>query len=55
MGDLKQKRGYWNLKEEDVDRTLRRTRSGTVNGPVVRQTRGIMRFNEPFVDSHYFY
>jgi len=44
------------LKEEEVDRTLSRTRSGTIYGPVVRQTTGSMCFNiEPFVDSQYFY
>jgi hypothetical protein len=34
---LKEKRGYWKLKEEVVDRTVRRTRFGRGYGPVVRQ------------------
>jgi hypothetical protein len=37
-GDVKEKRGYWKLKEEALDHTLRRTRFGRVYGPVVKQT-----------------
>jgi hypothetical protein len=36
--DLKEKRRYWKLKEEALDRTLWRIRSGRGYGPVVRQT-----------------
>jgi hypothetical protein len=36
--DLKEKRRYWKLKEEALDRTLWRTRFGRDYGPVVRQT-----------------
>jgi len=36
--DLKKKRGYWQLKEEALDRTLWKTRFGRCYGPVVRQT-----------------
>jgi hypothetical protein len=39
LDDLKEKRGYCNLKERALDRTLWRTRFGRVWGPVVRQTR----------------
>jgi hypothetical protein len=35
---LKEKRRYWKLKEEALDRTLWRTRFGRGYGPVVRQT-----------------
>jgi hypothetical protein len=35
--DLKEKRRYWKLKEETLDRTLWRTRFGKGYGPVVRQ------------------
>jgi hypothetical protein len=38
LDDLKGKRGYWKLKEEALDRTVWRTRSGRGYGPVVRQT-----------------
>jgi hypothetical protein len=38
LGDLEEKRGYWKLKEEALDRTVWRTRFGTGYGPVVRQT-----------------
>jgi hypothetical protein len=38
LDDLKEKRRYWKLKEEALDRTLWRTRFGRVYGPVVRQT-----------------
>jgi hypothetical protein len=38
LDDLKEKRRYWNLKEEALDRTLWRTRFGRGYGPVVRQT-----------------
>ena len=37
LDNLKEKRKYCNLKEETLDRTLWRTRSGIVYGPVVRQ------------------
>jgi hypothetical protein len=36
--DLKEKKRYWKLKEEALDRTLWRTRFGRGYGPVVRQT-----------------
>jgi hypothetical protein len=35
---LKEKRRYWKLKEETLDRTLWGTRFGRSYGPVVRQT-----------------
>ena len=38
LDDFKEKRVYWKLKEEALDRSLRRTRFGRVNGPVARQT-----------------
>jgi hypothetical protein len=38
LDDLKEKRGYWKLKEEALDRTLWRTPFGRGYGPVVRQT-----------------
>ena len=38
LDDLKERRGYSNLKEEAVDRTLWRVRFGRGFGPVVRQT-----------------
>jgi hypothetical protein len=38
LDDLKEKRGYWNLKEEALDRTLQRTCFGRGYGPVIRQT-----------------
>jgi hypothetical protein len=38
LDDLKDKRRYWKLKEEALDRTLWRTRFGRGYGPVVRQT-----------------
>ena len=37
LDDLKENRGYWKLKEEALDRTLR-TRFGRGYGPLVRQT-----------------
>jgi hypothetical protein len=37
VDDLKEKRGYWKLKEEVLDRTLLRTHCGRGYGPVVRQ------------------
>ena len=39
LDDLKEKRRYWKLKEEALDRTLWRTRFRRGYGPVVRQTR----------------
>jgi hypothetical protein len=38
LDDLKEKRGYWKLKEEELDRTVWRTRFGRGYGPVGRQT-----------------
>jgi hypothetical protein len=38
LDDLKEKRRYWKLKEEVLDRTVWRTRFGSGYGPVVRQT-----------------
>jgi hypothetical protein len=35
---LKERRRYWKLKEEALDRNVRRTRLGRGYGPVVRQT-----------------
>jgi len=38
LDDLKERRGYCNLKEEALDRTMWRARFGRGFGPVVRQT-----------------
>jgi hypothetical protein len=38
VDDVKETRGYWNLKEEAVDRTVWRTRFMGSYGPAVRQT-----------------
>jgi hypothetical protein len=38
LDDLKERRGYSHLKEEAVDRTMRRARFGRGFGPVVKQT-----------------
>jgi hypothetical protein len=38
LDDLKEKKGYWKLKEEALDRTVWRTRIGRGYGSVVRQT-----------------
>jgi hypothetical protein len=38
LDDLEEKRRYWKLKEEALDRTVWRTRFGRGYGPVVRQT-----------------
>jgi hypothetical protein len=38
QADLKEKRGYWKLKEETLDGTVWRTRFGRAYRPVVRQT-----------------
>jgi hypothetical protein len=38
LDDLKDKRRYWKLKEEALDRTVWRTHFGRGYGPVVRQT-----------------
>ena len=37
--DLKEKRGYWQLKEEALDSTLWKTHLGRCYGPVIRQTK----------------
>jgi len=38
LDNVKEKRGYCKLKEEAIDRTVRRTGFGRGCGPVVRQT-----------------
>ena len=38
LDDLKERRGYSQLKEEALDRTVWRARFGRGFGPVVRQT-----------------
>jgi hypothetical protein len=38
VDDLKERRGYWELKEEALDCTLWRIQSGQGYGPVIRQT-----------------
>jgi len=38
LDDLKERRGYTQLKEEALDRTMWRARFGRGFGPVVRQT-----------------
>jgi hypothetical protein len=38
LDDLKEKGGYWKLKEEALDRTLWRTRFGRSCGPVVKDS-----------------
>ena len=38
LDDSKAKKGYWKLKEDALDSTLRTTRYGRGYGPVVRQT-----------------
>jgi hypothetical protein len=39
LDDLKETKGYWKLKEEALDRILRRTRFGKGYGAFVRQTK----------------
>jgi hypothetical protein len=39
LDDLKEKRGYWKLKEEALDRSHWRSRFGRGYGPVVRHYR----------------
>jgi hypothetical protein len=38
LDDLQERRGYFHLKEEALDRTIWRARFGRGIGPVVRQT-----------------
>jgi hypothetical protein len=40
LDDLKEKKIYWKLKQEALDRTLRRICFGRGYGPVVRETAG---------------
>jgi hypothetical protein len=40
LDDLREKKRYWKLKEEALDRTLWRARFGRGCGPVVRETAG---------------
>jgi hypothetical protein len=47
LDDLKESRGYSNLKEEALDRTMWRARFGRGLGPVVRQTTKWMNVLSP--------
>jgi hypothetical protein len=38
LDDLKEKRGYWKLKQEALDRFLWRTCSGSCYGPVLQDS-----------------
>ena len=38
MDKFKEKRGYWKLKEDELDCTVWRTRFGRGYGPFTRQT-----------------
>ena len=38
LGELKAKKGYWTLKEEELDRTVLWTCCGRGYGPVIRET-----------------
>jgi hypothetical protein len=40
LDDIKDRRGYSHLKEEDLDRNMRRDHFGRGFEPVVRQTTG---------------
>ena len=48
LDDLKERRGYSNLKEEVLDRTMWRAGFGRGFGPVVRQTTKWMN-GSPFI------
>jgi hypothetical protein len=39
--DLKERRGYWKLEEEELDRTMWRTDFGRGCGPVIKMERGM--------------
>jgi hypothetical protein len=39
LDDLKETRGYWKLKEEELGGTVLRTVFGRGHGPVVRETK----------------
>jgi len=40
LDDLKEKRGYWKLKGEAINRTLWKTHSGRGNEPAVTKVTG---------------
>jgi hypothetical protein len=44
LDDLKEKKRYWKLKEEALDRTVWRTRFRRGYGPVVRQITELMKY-----------
>jgi len=47
LDGLKEKRGYYKLKEETLARALWRTRFGRGYGPVIRQTTNWMMVHNP--------
>jgi hypothetical protein len=42
LGDLKEKRGFWKLEEEALDRVLWRTHCGRSYGSMIRQYAELM-------------
>jgi len=49
LHNFEEKGGYFKLKEEALDRTLRRTRFGRSYGPVVKQTIELMNNKKPII------
>jgi hypothetical protein len=56
LDNLKEKRGYWKLKEKALNRILWRTGCGRSDGPVVRQATECMNERPSFdkYDAQYF-
>jgi len=50
LDDLKEKTGYWKLKEEALNRTALRTHFGRGYGRVVRQTTKLLKSLRPLCD-----
>jgi hypothetical protein len=51
-GDVKERKMYWNLKEEALDRTVWRNRFGRGYGPIAKQIthyRGAFSFKQNFI------
>ena len=52
LDELQEAIGYWKLKEEALDRTLRRTRFGRSLGTDIKQATQRINSNNPFYVHH---
>jgi hypothetical protein len=55
LDDVREKRIYWKLREEELARTLWRTRFGRGYRPVLRQTAELMNYTLKCLEGEFYY